>query len=112
HGLGTRFLRHVERTDLFLHLVDTSCMQEGDPLDNFEMINTELKQYDETLTGKPQLVVLTKIDVPEVREQTVQLMEHFKSVGYQVFSVSAVTGEGLKELVTAVGNELDRLREV
>jgi len=110
-GLGTRFLRHVERTDLFLHLVDTSCMQEGEPLDNFEMINNELKRYDESLTGKPQIVVLTKIDVPEVREQTVQLTEHFESLGYQVFSVSAVTGEGLKELVTAVGNELDRLRE-
>lgn len=110
-GLGTRFLRHVERTDLFLHLVDTSCMQEGDPLDNFEMINNELKRYDETLTGKPQIVVLTKIDVPEVREQTVPLTKHFESLGYQVYSVSAVTGEGLKALVTAVGNELDRLRE-
>ncbi|NOQ41362.1 MAG: GTPase ObgE, partial [Desulfuromusa sp.] len=110
-GLGTRFLRHVERTDLFLHLVDTSCMQEGEPLDNFEMINNELKRYDESLTGKPQIVVLTKIDVPEVREQSVPLTEHFESLGYQVYSVSAVTGEGLKGLVTAVGNELDRLRE-
>ena len=87
-------------------------MQEGDPLDNFEMINTELKRYDETLTGKPQIVVLTKVDVPEVREQAVQLTEHFESLGYLVFAVSAVTGEGLKQLVTAVGNELDRLREV
>ncbi len=111
-GLGTRFLRHVERTDLFLHLVDSSCMQEGDPLENFEMINAELKRYDETLTGKPQIVVLTKVDVPEVREQTVQLTDHFESLGYLVFAVSAVTGEGLKQLVTAVGNELDRLREV
>ncbi|SEA60717.1 GTP-binding protein [Desulfuromusa kysingii] len=109
-GLGTRFLRHVERTDLFLHLVDTSCMQEGDPFENFEMINNELKRYDQSLTGKPQIVVLTKIDVPEVRQQTSELMEHFQSLGYLVFSVSAVTGEGLKELVTAVGDELDRLR--
>lgn len=110
HGLGTRFLRHVERTDLFLHLVDTSCMQEGEPFDNFEMINNELNRYDKSLTGKPQIVVLTKIDVPEVREQVVPLTEHFESLGYQVYSVSAVTGEGLKGLVTAVGNELDRLR--
>ena len=111
-GLGTRFLRHVERTDLFLHLVDTSCMQEGDPVANFEMINNELKCYDDSLTGKPQIVVLTKIDVPEVRELVVPLTEHFQSLGFSVFAVSAVTGEGLKELVTAVGNELDRLREV
>jgi GTP-binding protein len=110
-GLGTRFLRHVERTDLFLHLVDTSCMQEGDPLENFEMINNELKRYDESLTGKPQLVVMTKMDVPEVRDKSSELTEHFESLGYLVFTVSSVTGEGLKELVTAVGNELDRLRE-
>jgi len=110
-GLGTRFLRHVERTDLFLHLVDTSSMQEGDPMENFEMINNELKRYDDCLTGKPQIVVLTKIDVPEVRELNISLAEQFQAKGYQVFAVSAVTGEGLKTLVTAVGNELDRLRE-
>ncbi|MCK4501733.1 MAG: 50S ribosome-binding GTPase, partial [Desulfuromonadales bacterium] len=110
-GLGTRFLRHVERTDLFLHLVDASCMQEGDPMENFQMINAELDRYDKSLTGKPQLVVLTKIDVPEVREQSLELTKQFEALGYIVFAVSAVTGEGLKELVTVVGNELDRLRE-
>ncbi len=110
-GLGTRFLRHVERTDLFLHLVDTSCMQEGDPFANFTMINDELKRYDDTLTGKPQLVVLTKIDVPEVREQITELEVKFNAAGFKVMAVSAVTGEGLKELVTVVGDELDRLRD-
>lgn len=112
HGLGTRFLRHVERTDLFLHLVDASCMQEGDPFENFQMINAELKRYDDSLTGKPQLIVLTKIDIPEVRELIAPLTERFVSLGYLVYAVSAVTGEGLKGLVTAVGNELDRLRAV
>ena len=110
-GLGTRFLRHVERTDLFLHLVDSSCMQEGDPLENFAMINNELQRYDDSLTGKPQLVVLTKMDVPEVRDKSPELTEHFESLGYIVLTVSSVTGEGLKELVTVVGKELDRLRE-
>jgi GTPase len=110
HGLGTRFLRHVERTDLFLHLVDLSCMQEGDPLENFQMINNELNRYDETLADKPQLVVMTKIDIPEVREQAEELREHFESLGYPVMTISAVTKEGLKELVTKVGKELDRLR--
>lgn len=109
-GLGTRFLRHVERTDLFLHLVDMTCMQEGDPFENFQMINTELKRYDDSLTGKPQLVVLTKIDVPEVREKVESISQQFQADGYLVMAVSAVTGEGLKELVTVVGNELDRLR--
>lgn len=110
HGLGTRFLRHVERTDLFLHLVDVSCMQEGDPLDNFQMINNELKRYDDSLSAKPQLVVLTKIDIPEVRERVEELKMHFEGLGYPLLAVSAVTREGLTELVTRVGRELDRLR--
>lgn len=111
HGLGTRFLRHVERTDLFLHLVDLSCMQEGDPFDNFQMINNELLSYNESLLDKPQLVVLTKIDISEVREQLEPLRMHFESLGYPLFAISAVTGEGLKELVAAVGTELDRRRK-
>lgn len=111
HGLGTRFLRHVERTDLFLHLVDLSFMQDGDPFENFRMINQELNRYDETLAGKPQLVVLTKIDIPEVREKAEELKPQFESLGYPVMMISAVTKEGLKELVTTVGKELDRLRE-
>ena len=110
-GLGTRFLRHVERTDLILHLVDLSWLQEGDPSDNFQLINDELRQYDSSLAEKVQLVVLTKIDVPEVCQQTGQIAEHFQSLGYPTYQVSAVTGEGTKELVTAVGKELDRLRE-
>jgi len=111
HGLGTRFLRHVERTDLFLHLVDLSGMQDGDPFDNFQMINNELRNYDDSLLEKPQLLVLTKTDISEVREQLPALRSHFESLGYPVFAISAVTGEGLKELVDAVGAELDRRRE-
>jgi GTP-binding protein len=111
HGLGTRFLRHVERTDLFLHLVDLTCMQEGDPFENFQMLNNELCNYDDSLSQKPQLVVLTKMDVPEAKEQAQQLAMHFESLGYPVYQISAVTGEGLKELINAVGEELDRRRE-
>lgn len=109
-GLGTRFLRHVERTDLFLHLVDLSCMQEGDAFENFQMINHELKEHDETLADKPQLVVLTKMDVPEVREAAELYRPRFEALGYQVLTVSAVTKEGVKELVYILGEELDRLR--
>lgn len=111
HGLGTRFLKHVERTDLFLHLVDLSCMQEGDPFENFQMINAELNRYDESLAKKPQMVVITKADIPEVSEAAVELLGHFESLGYPAFLISSVTGQGLKELVRAVGDELDRRRE-
>jgi GTP-binding protein len=111
HGLGTRFLRHVERTDLFLHLVDASSMQEGDPIENFETINRELEQHDPELLAKPQFVVLTKQDITEVREQQQALISYFEQRGYRVFCISAVTGEGTRPLAEAVGLELERLRQ-
>lgn len=111
-GLGTRFLRHVERTDLFLHLVDLSFIQEGDPFENFQMINQELAQYDDSLVTKPQLVVLTKIDIPEVREAAQEIRQKFVDQGFTVCEISAATGEGLKELVREVGSRLDQLRNV
>lgn len=110
-GLGTRFLRHVERTDLFLHLVDSSSMQEGDPLENFEIINRELERHDPRLLAKPQFVVLTKQDITEVRERQPELIPYFEARGYRVFCVSAVTGEGTRPLVEAVGLELEALRQ-
>lgn len=109
HGLGTRFLRHVERTDLFLHLVDLSGMQEGDPKEQFSMINAELAGHNAELARKPQIVVLTKCDVTEVREAAQELTPWFEGRGYPVFSISAVTGEGVDALLAAVGERLEAL---
>ena len=110
-GLGTRFLQHVERTDLLLHLVDLSDLQEGDPVENFETINRELQQHNPELLEKTQIVVLTKQDITEVREQTPDIRERFIGRGYQVFALSAVTGEGVPELINTVGTTLERLRQ-
>lgn len=110
HGLGTRFLRHVERTDLFLHLIDLSMLQTGDPVENFALINTELERYDPKLASKPQLVVFTKIDIPEVREQAEQLRPDFIAQGHEVFLISAVTREGVKELVQVAATRLEESR--
>lgn len=109
HGLGTRFLRHVERTDLFLHLLDLSDLQEGEPLERFALINRELARHNLELTRKPQLVVLTKIDITEVRERLDGVRAAFAAEGISTLAVSAVTGEGLRELVAAVGRELEKL---
>jgi GTP-binding protein len=111
HGLGTRFLKHVERTDLFLHLVDLSSMQEGDPLENFETINLELARHKPEMAAKPQMVVLTKMDITEVRERAAEVLPFFRRKGFEVFAISAVTGEGVPELIRAVGRELAALRE-
>jgi GTP-binding protein len=110
-GLGTRFLRHIERTDLFLHLVDLSGLQEGDPVDNFDKINRELALYNPALSERPMLVVFTKQDITEVREQTHKIRSVFVDRGFRTFAISAVTREGLPELVTAVSRELDRMRQ-
>jgi len=111
HGLGTRFLRHVERTNLFLHLVDMSSMQEGDPIENFETINRELERHDPEMLAKPQFVVLTKQDITEVRERQAEMIAWFEQRGYRVFAISAATGDGTRPLVEAVGLELERLRQ-
>lgn len=111
HGLGTRFLRHVERTDLFLHLVDLSSLQSGDPLENFALINTELAHYDAELARKPQLVIFNKIDIPEVRAAAQELCPQFEQQGHEVLLISAVTGEGVQDLVRATAARLSAWRE-
>ena len=111
HGLGSRFLRHIERTDLFLHLVDLSWLQEGDPIENFDKINNELKRHNQELGERPMLVIFTKQDITEVREQTEEIRPIFESRGYRTFAISAVTRAGLPELVTIVAGELDRMRQ-
>ena len=110
-GLGTRFLRHIERTDLFLHLVDLSGLQEGDPVENFDKINAELARYNQELSERPMLVIFTKQDITEVRELTEELRPTFEERGYKTLTISAVTREGLPELVTTIASELDRMRQ-
>ncbi|BCR03601.1 GTPase Obg [Desulfuromonas versatilis] len=110
HGLGTRFLRHVERTDLFLHLVDASGMQQQEPIEQFEVINRELEHHNPEMLEKTQFVVMTKMDIPEARQLAEQTRPWFEQQGYRVFAISAVTGEGLRELVEAIGGQLNRLR--
>lgn len=110
HGLGTRFLKHVERTDLFLHLVDLSELQHGDPLENFQMINRELERHKPELANKPQIVVLTKNDITEVREKIIEVRPWFEERGHKVFAISAITGDGVKDLVNHVGTLISRRR--
>ncbi len=111
HGLGTRFLRHIERTDLFLHLIDLTGLQEGDPVENFVIINRELARFNPELAKRPMLVIFTKLDVTEVREQIPELRPSFEAQGFRTLAISAVTGEGVPELVQCAARELDRMRQ-
>jgi GTP-binding protein len=109
-GLGTRFLKHVERTSIFIHLLDLSPETGRDPMEDYKAINEELRKFKPELAGRPQVVALNKIDLTEAREAAPKLLKFFSSKGIKVFQISAVTGEGVKELVEYAGGEVLRLK--
>jgi len=99
-GLGRQFLKHVERTRVLIHLVECLPMDESDPASNFELIERELKSYSEEIWSRPRIVAVSKIDTapPEV---ATNLMEKLTKSGYPVMAISAVTGQGIDELLAA-----------
>ncbi|MEP7076095.1 MAG: GTPase ObgE [Acidobacteriota bacterium] len=109
-GLGDRFLRHVERTKLILHLVDVSSLSGRDPVEDYEIINRELTNYDARLGTRPQIVVATKIDALDEPARLERLKERAAADEKPFFAISSVTKTGVKELVFAVANELIRMQ--
>lgn len=110
-GLGDRFLRHVERTKLLLHLVDVSSLSERNPVEDYEIINRELENYNPELAQRPQIVVATKLDALDAPERLEKLRAKAKEDGKPFFEISAVTNKGTKELVFAVSHKLDEIKE-
>ncbi len=106
-GLGDRFLRHVERTKLILHLVDVSSLSGRDPISDYDIINRELANYDANLGARPQIVVATKIDAIDDPKRQDKLKRRAKKDGKPFFAISSVTNLGVKELVNAVSVALD-----
>ncbi len=104
-GLGNQFLKHIERTRLLVHLIDISNGEEA--LELYEKIRNELKLYKEDLLEKPELVVLNKIDLPQVREKVEKVKEAFQKRGLPFFAISALTGEGIEELLRGIIRRLD-----
>lgn len=103
-GLGHDFLRHIERTRVLVHLLDGMAEE---PLTDFEMINNELALYNAELAAKPQLVVLNKIDLPDVRAREDDIRKAITKAGYSFMSISAVTNEGVKALLYEVKRMVD-----
>jgi len=110
-GLGDRFLRHVERTRLLLHLVDVSSLSVTEPEVNYEVIERELAAYDAQLATRPQIVVATKIDALDEPERLARLRKRAEADGRPFFAISAVTGDGVAELVGEIARRLDELKE-
>ncbi len=110
-GLGDRFLRHVERTKLLLHLVDVSSLSERDPVSDYEIINRELRAYDARLAERPQIVVATKIDALDEPERLERLRQRAAADGRDFYAISSATNNGVRELVNTVARELDQIAE-
>ena len=111
HGLGDRFLRHVERTKMLLHLVDVSSSSGRDPVNDYEVINRELAAYDPDLARRPQIVVATKIDALDEPERLEHLRERAHKDEKPFFAISSVTGAGVRELIDEIARELEKIRE-
>ncbi len=101
HGLGMTFLRHVERTRVLLHLIDLSDFNEHRPVDAYHIIQNELASFSDQLVGKPQIVVATKLDSAQDETRLAELEEFCAAHDLPLHKISAITGEGLKELKSA-----------
>ncbi len=117
HGLGHRFLSHLERTKVLVHLVDVSSLSGRDPVSDYDIITRELELFPgrdssgERLADKPILAAANKIDALDEPERLARLEEHLRRLGVPIFAVSAATGEGIDALVEAMWREVAASRE-
>ena len=115
-GLGLQFLKHIERTNLLIHIIDISSgfsnsseqASDRNPLQDFDTLNDELASYNPELTGKMQVVVLNKIDLPGVEEKLPDIQNRFQEKGIETFPISAMTGEGVDALIKKVGGYFEK----
>ena len=109
-GLGTQFLRHIERTRLLVHLVDVSdASGRPDPVEDVKVINSELKSFGSGLEQKPIIMVASKIDVAN-KGKLAKLKKYCKKEKLELFAISAVTGEGIEKLKYAMADKVDEVR--
>jgi GTP-binding protein len=108
-GLGIRFLRHVERTRLLVHLIDTSDASDADPVHSFEIISRELRAFSESLAEKPVIVVATKLDATTDRARLEALRDFCREHTFEFHVISAVTGEGVRDLIRSMADALDKI---
>jgi GTPase len=108
-GLGIQFLRHIERTRLIAHLIDTSDASDRDPVRDFEVISGELAAFSEKLAEKPVIVVATKLDATTDRTRLEKLRDYCASRSLEFHGISSASGGGIPQFVRAMADALDRL---
>ena len=107
-GLGDKFLKHIQRTRVIAHIIDMSGLEGRDPVEDYETINKELKDFDEKLILKPQVVIANKMDLEGAKEN----LERFKEkYNVPVYEVSAITNKGLDKVLVKIADELDNIKE-
>ena len=106
-GLGHEFLRHIERAGILVHLIEPQPIDGTDPIDNYKAISAELRQYNAQLEQRPQLIAVTKAEIPGAEEVQAQLAEF---TGGEVFLISSVTGQGLNELSNKIYRSLEEAK--
>lgn len=108
-GLGHDFLRHIERTRLLIHVVDVSCIEGRNPLEDYYTINSELSKYNMELEERPQIVAANKTDIIQDPEAYAAFIQEMKKNNIPVFEISAATGKGVWELMKYAYSELQKL---
>lgn len=94
-GLGDKFLKHIERTSVLIHIIDAAGVDGRKPIDDYHTINNELKEYNPKLENLPQVVALNKMDLPEAKDN----VKDFEKAGIEFIPISCATGQGIKELI-------------
>jgi GTP-binding protein len=107
-GLGTRFLRHVDRTRVLLHLVTLDPAEDRDPLKDYDTLRNELGKFDSALAQRPEVVVISKADITEVKEEFESIKREFEKRGITPLLFSAVTRDGLKDVVGTLRDVLEK----
>lgn len=111
-GLGHEFLKHIERTKLLLHVIDVAELEGRNAIEDFEVINSELKKYNEKLASRQQIVVANKIDVLDDVARLNELREYLANRDVEMFAISAATNEGLKKLMSYVNEKLKTIENI
>jgi GTP-binding protein len=107
-GLGHDFLKHIERAGILVHLIEPLPMDQSDPLENYSLIRNELEQYNPQLRERPEILVVTKSELPNARQVAESLRTRF---GREVLQISAVTGDGLPQLIDRIAQVLQQAAE-